>query len=219
MSATRGTLVRRVVLAVLLTASVPTGVAAQKDTLHWLAFRGALGAEAPHGDASRVFQGNIRGEFSILAMPKTIGGCPFYPGYFGFGFGWVSYPVQPGYGDEEWNYVGPHFIAGLSFREWSELPFYIELRVDSRRLRPQRQQDFEIHSDHYRKERPYPEYRAAAAEGVVGVDIKLKTKVYLSVSGHLGTFGVKGEINSDQMTATLKGSWVAGMQAGVLWFP
>lgn len=223
MSAPRATEARRAVLAALLAAVLPTAVAAQRS--HWLAFRGAMGEEAPHGDASRIFDGNIRGEFSVLATPDRIGSCPLYPAYLGFGFAWVSFPVEPGYGDgsqeyDEWNYVGPHLIGGLTFEKWMKLPLYLELRLERRRLRPQRQQDFEIHSDHYRKERPYPEFSAFAMEGVVGLDIGLKKpKIYLDVSGRVGQFGVKGQIASSQLIDTLKSSWVAGLQVGVLWFP
>ena len=112
-----------VALGLVVVALVtPRGLEAQRP--HFIAFRGDMGMEVPHGDPDRLFQGNIRGEFSVLATPSWL-----YPVHLGAGFSWVSFPMEPDYPQEQWNYVGSHFALGATFQRWLPIPLYLEVRV------------------------------------------------------------------------------------------
>ncbi len=202
------------VTLLLATTLAPSYAGAQRP--HWIAFKGDLGAEIPRGDAARLFQGNIRGEFSILGTPAWS-----YPVHVGFGFSWVSFPVEPDYPQEQWNYVGPHLIIGITLRDWIALPLYVEGRVLHRKIRPIWERNWEIDADNYNKNRPYGQEGGFAGEGVLGLDLRMGPSVFMDFSFRLSEFATEGIwLPSAEMNDEYLGdSWTFGLQLGLLWFP
>jgi hypothetical protein len=215
------------------------GLCAQQP--HWLGFRGDLGAEVPLWDAGKVFQGNIRGEFSLLFQPSFM-----QPFYFGAGLGWVTYHLEEPYvrpcdprsevptlvllsasdslSCESWNSVGVHLLVGIYLDQWVNAPVYAELRGIERRLRPMDTAYWDINSDDYIKQTPYLEYSGFGLEGVVGVRKSFnepENKTLLDVALRFGQFkpdGVQFTGEFEHLPDVGRG-WVMGLQLGVVWFP
>jgi len=210
----------------------PSPLEAQQP--YWIGFRGDLGAEVPNGSAGSLFQGNIRGEFSLLFQPG-----PFPPFYLGVGAGWVTYHLESAFqrmcdtplqeedpleiSCEPWNYIGFHLILGAYLDRWLPLPAYVEGRVVGRRLRPMERRFWAINSDDYIKDRPYPEYDGFGVEAAAGLRKSLTTsgKTYFDLSARIGQF-IPGDVEFDDLFAHLprvKGGWILGLQIGLVWFP
>lgn len=205
------------VLAPLLATALllPHPAAAQRPRPHWLAFRADLGTELPRGDADRLFQGNPRAEFSLLLMPERM-----YPFHAGLGVSWVSFPVEPEYSQEPWNYVGPHLGVGVTFRDRIPVPLYLEGRLIARRLRPAEEQLWRIDSNDYREELPYPQVGGIGLEGVVGLELPLSGKIFADVSGRVAQFPPRRKaLSSARLEEVVQGAWTLGLQAGIVWFP
>lgn len=212
MSAHEGVRVlRTVAVAAALVISVPAAGEAQRPG--WLGFRGNLGTEIPRGDPDEVFQGNIRGEFSVLFAPRGM-----YPLHFGVGFGWVSYPIEPGFpSDEQWNHVGLHLLLALTFKEWIRLPLYVEARLIERRLRPIETRYFEISSEQPIKDTPFTQYWGMSGEGLIGVELPLGASVAMDLSGRIGGFAPR--VENDPDLVPIRHGWTFGTQLGLIWFP
>lgn len=187
---------------------------AQRDYV--LGFRGNLGSEVPRGEPAELFQGNVRGEFSVLFAPQRI-----WPVYFGLGGAWVSYPIQPGWAEEDqWNHVGLHFLLGLSGKDALDLPLYGEVRLINRRLRPIHRRFWDIDSDDPIKERPYVERSGWAGEALLGLELPMSRSVAFDMgvritdftpepAGFLGPEGLK----------SIRDGWSYGFQLGLQWWP
>jgi hypothetical protein len=183
---------------------------------HFIAFRGDMGMETPRGDPDTYFQGNIRGEFSVLGTPSWL-----YPAHFGFGFSWISFPMEPGYPQEQWNYVGSHFALGLTLREWLDLPVYIEGRVIERRLRPMEERDRpREHPDALPIDTstPFPEYQGLGLEGVAGIAFPFGRRTYFDAAARFALFEPRN-LYLEEIGETLGEGWTFGLQIGLVWFP
>ena len=212
------------------------GLAAQQP--HWLGFRGDLGAEVPNGDAADLFQGNVRGEFSLLFQPR-----PFLPFYFGFGFGWTTFHLEPPYTDvcidattqnlercEPWNSVGAHLFVGAYLGRWLTLPLYLEARLIERRLRPMDYRSFDVNADDYIEDLPHPECTGVGVEGLIGLQLPLTRRATrVDVGARIGQFRpvnvVFDSVCGSILDATfsnlppIHGGWTLGIQVGLVWFP
>lgn len=196
---------------------------------HWLGFRGDMGAEAPHGNAGELFQGNIRGEFSLLFQPR-----PFPPFYFGFGMSWTAFPLEEPFlalcddlttpeteSCEPWNLVGLQLFLGAYFVKWLGVPLYAEARLIERRFRPTEYQYWPIDANQYRRATPYPEYTGWGGEGAVGLQLPLAPSTRVDLAARLGQFRpgtVVFETPFDRLPA-MNGGWTLGLQLGLVWFP
>jgi hypothetical protein len=172
--------------------------------------------EVPQGEPDSIFQGNIRGEFSVLYQLSDLL-------HLGGGFSWVSFPIDNDkeLKEEHWNFVGFHGILGVTFDSaWVGLPLYVEGRVIERRIRPIEHRNWPIQSDNYIRYKPFPQYSCWGVEGVLGFKLRFTPSTRFDfgarVSALLG--GDELTLSQHQLRDVDRG-WTVGAQAGLVWTP
>jgi hypothetical protein len=178
-----------------------------------IGFRSDLGVEALRGDPDSVFQGAVRGEFSFLYHWRRV--------HAGVGLSWVSFPVRQDkeLDEEHWNFVGAHGLIGLSFPSWT-LPLYAEARFIERRYRPVLSRYWDINSDSYKEERPFPQFLAYGVEGVAGLTLPFTDRTTVDVSGRASRLLWKDDMYlAGSGLIDMKRGWFLGLQAGLEWKP
>jgi len=224
---------RSAITACLLAAAALSWSGGMRDLAaqqpHWLGFRGDMGAEVPRGNAAELFQGNIRGEFSLLFQPR-----PFPPFYFGFGMSWTTFHIESAYLHsceydtvpaptecEPWNSVGLQFFVGAYLQKLVQLPLFLEARLIERRLRPADYQYWPINANQYVRKTPYPEHRGMGLEGAAGFQLPLTASTRMDLAARIGQFKPAGVVfqNPFARLPALTGGWTVGLQLGLVWFP
>lgn len=187
-------------------------------------FRADLGVEVPKGEPDEVFQGNVRGELSVLWFPPTLA-SRLGAVHLGGGFSWVSFPIEndPGLKDEHWNYVGFHGLLGAAVdTAVVAVPLYAEARLIERRIRPIEHRAWDITSEDYIRYKPFTQYHCWGLEALLGVKVPLRrgARTYFDIAGRASWLLWKDELNlATHGLIDMERGWTMGMQIGLLWTP